>query len=168
MDFIEVEAFSPAEAMALADGEADPYGTANLDITWAPKDRHVVLVENGRVVAHAGFLPIEVEVASKRSAGVGLGSVMVHRALRGRHVGERLVEETTAHMRQMNRPFAMLFCRDVRLAFYERLGWRRISGEVTVDQDGGPVVMPLSSCWLSFEEGAPPPSGDLRVLGLPF
>jgi len=168
VDVMKVGTFSTEDAASLADGEADPYGTDQLGITWRPKDHHVVLVDSGRVVAHAAFLPIEVEMADERLAGAGLGSVMVHRAFRGRGVGQRLIKETTTHMRALNRSYGLLFCRDARLGFYERLGWRRVLGEVTVDQESGPIVMPLFTCWRSFDGGTPSLTDDLRLIGLPF
>ncbi len=164
----EVSEFSLEDAATLAGGEADPYGTDHLAITWAPKDHHVVVVEDGRPIAHAGFLPIEVETDGTRLLGVGLGGVMVHPTLRGRGIGELLVRDTTARMGAMGRPFGLLFCRDVRLAFYERMGWRQVHGEVTVDQESGPIAMPLLTCWYSFAPDHDVPAGGLRVVGLPF
>lgn len=168
MEVREVPVFSSADAAALADGEEDPYGTDGLGLSWRPKDHHVVVSEHGRVIGHAGFLPIEVETANGRREGVGLGSVLVHRSFRGRGTGERLVRETAARMRAMDRSFGLLFCRDVRLAFYEHLGWRRIPGEVTVDQEEGPIVMPLLTCWLPFDDAEGQPPDSVRLLGLPF
>jgi len=62
----------------------------------------------------------------------------------------------------------LLFCRDVLLAFYEQNGWRRVSTEVTVDQEQGTIVMPLSTCWLPLESGYVLPNEALRLYGLPF
>ncbi len=168
MDIREVPEFSLEDAAALAGGEPDPYGTDHLAITWVPKDRHVVAADEGTTIGHAGFLPIEVEVDDRRMAGVGLGGVMVHPTARGRGIGELLVRETTARMGSTGRLFAMLFCRDVRLPFYERMGWRRVGGEVIVDQESGPMVMPLLTCWYPFTPDQAVPLAGLRLLGLPF
>jgi predicted N-acetyltransferase YhbS len=167
-EVMEIPTFSLEEAAALAGGETDPYGTDQLAITWQPKDRHVVVIEKGRTIGHAGFLPIEVEVGGTRVPGVGLGGVMVHPSVRGRGVGGSLVRETTARMGSTGRPFAMLFCRDVRLAFYERMGWERVDGDVIIDQESGPMVMPLLTCWYRFTPGQDLPAAGLRLLGLPF
>jgi GNAT superfamily N-acetyltransferase len=167
MEFTEVPEFSLEDAAALAGGEPDPYGTDHLAIAWRPKDRHVVVTEEGRVIGHAGFLPIEVEADGGRLPGTGLGGVMIHPTSRGRGIGELLVRETTALMGASGRPFAMLFCRDVRLAFYERMGWQQVHGEVIVDQESGPLVMPLFTCWYPFATDREVPAA-VRVLGLPF
>jgi hypothetical protein len=62
----------------------------------------------------------------------------------------------------------MLFCRPVRLAFYQRLGWRLIEARVTADQPEGPVTMPLLACWTPLTPGATMPMGELHVEDLPF
>jgi hypothetical protein len=51
------------------------------------------------------------------------------------------------------RPFALLFCRKIRLPFYRRLGWRRVGPEVSVEQEHELMTMPLLTCWFSFESG---------------
>jgi predicted N-acetyltransferase YhbS len=168
MELTEPSSFSTADAALLSEGEADPYGTDHLSILWTPKDRHVLFWQDGELLAHAGYLLIEVEADGCRIPGVGLGSVMVKPSLRGQGTGSRLVQETTARMEAIGRPFALLFCRDVRLPFYERLGWRRVAPEVTVDQEQGLMIMPLLTCWFSFDQDCPPPSERLRLLGPPF
>ena len=168
MEVAEVPRFGQDDAAALAGGEGDPYGTDHLGITWTPKDRHVVITDAGRTIAHAGFLAIEVEVEGTRIPGVGLGGVMVHPTFRGRGIGVFLLEETISRMRSTGRPFALLFCRDVRLAFYERMGWQRVPGDVTVDQESGPLVMPLLTCWYTFDPERAAAPENVRLLGLPF
>jgi predicted N-acetyltransferase YhbS len=168
MEVREVAAFSPDDEAELTGGEADPYGTEHLEIAWQPKDRHVILADHGRLIAHAGFVPIEIETAGSRLDGLGLGGVMVARTHRGQGIDGHLVQETTDRMRATGRSFAMLFCRQARLAFYRRLGWEPVPGTVTVDQDEGPIVMPLLTCWLSLDGQQPPPAGDVRLLGAPF
>ena len=168
MEVTEPPTFSAAEATLLSDGEADPYGTDDLAISWAHKDHHVVLSESGRLVAHAGFLLIEVEADGVRLPGVGLGSVMVQPSRREQGIGSRLVQETIARMGAIGRPFALLFCRDIRLPFYEQMGWRRVAPEVIVDQEQAPMIMPLLTCWFSFNQECHPPRDQLRVLGPPF
>jgi hypothetical protein len=62
----------------------------------------------------------------------------------------------------------MLFCLPERLAFYRRLGWTALGASVTADQPGGPVTVPMETCWIPLAEGALMPPGDVRVEGLPF
>jgi GNAT superfamily N-acetyltransferase len=168
IEITETSTFSAAEAAQLSDGESDPYGTNHLAISWAPKDHQVCFSEAGRLVAHAGYLLIDVEADGVRIPGVGLGSVMVHPSLRGQGIGARLVQETTDRMKMTGRPFALLFCREIRLPFYRRLGWRRVDPEVSVEQEHELMTMSLLTCWFSFEQDCIAPSNRLRVLGPPF
>jgi GNAT superfamily N-acetyltransferase len=168
MDVVERSRFSDAEAALLSVGETDPYGTDHLAISWAPKDHHVLLSDEGQIVAHAGYLSIQVEADDVRMPGVGLGGVMVHASLRGQGIGTRLIQETMVRMGRIGNPFALLFCRDVRLPFYERMGWRQVLPGVTVDQEQSQMTMPLLTCWFSFDERYGPPTEHLRVLGPPF
>jgi GNAT superfamily N-acetyltransferase len=168
VEVTEVPEFSQEDAAALAGGDADPYGTEHLAITWRPPDRHVVVTDDGATIGHAGFLLIEVEVDGVELRGVGLGGVMVHPDRRGRGIGENLVRETTSRMGSLRRSFGMLFCRDARLPFYERMGWRKVGGDVVADQVRGPIVMPLNACWYPFSSDLEVPSSGVRVLGLPF
>ena len=168
IEITEPSTFSTAEAALLSDGVSDPYGTNRLAISWAPKDHHVCFSEAGRLVAHAGYLLIDVEADGVRIPGVGLGSVMVHPSLRGQGIGARLVHEATDRMKMTGRPFALLFCREIRLPFYRRLGWRRVGLDVGVEQEHELITMPLLTCWFSFERDCIAPSNRLRVLGPPF
>ncbi|MGH9081058.1 MAG: GNAT family N-acetyltransferase [Acidimicrobiales bacterium] len=169
MEVIEVTDFGPDEYGQIVDGEADPYGTDHLRMDWREKSGHVALVQDGRMIAHAGWVPADLRVASGEQLRiVGLGGVMVHREHRGNGLGHRLVAETMARMGRLGRPVGMLFCRPQRVAFYERLGWHPTGEPVTADQPGGPVVMPLMTCWTPFAEGAVLPHSALHVEGLPF
>lgn len=168
IEITECPTFSDEEAALLSAGEPDPYGTDHLDISWAPKDHHVCFSEAGRLVAHAGYVLIDVDADGVQLSGVGLGGVMVHPSLRGQGVGARLVQETTDRMAMTGRPFALLFCREVRLPFYRRLGWHLVGPEVSVEQDQGQMTMPLLTCWFSLARDSAAPSHRLRVLGPPF
>ncbi len=156
--------------MRLLDGETDPYDTDHLGITWDSKTRHLLLVDaDGRLIAHAGWSMVELESGRHGPiSGVGLGGVLVHRDQRGHGVGALLIQEATNRMGKLDRPIGLLFCRPVRVPFYERNGWRRATNEVTVDQPGGLLVMPLEMCWFPFEPHASLPAGRLRLSGLPF
>jgi len=169
MDLIDLPEFGPDDYQQIVDGEFDPFGTDHLCITWRDKSGHVGMMEEGRLIAHAGWVPVQVrESTGQILNALGFGGVMVHRDHRGRGVGQTLVSGAMDKMRQLDVSIAMLFCRTVRLAFYERLGWLLVGGTVTADQPDGLLVMPLETCWTPLVVGAGPPQGDLHVEGLPF
>jgi GNAT superfamily N-acetyltransferase len=169
VDVIDLPEFGPDDYARIEDGEPDPFGTDQLGISWRGKSAHLGITDNGRLVAHAGWVPTQARTTSGSSFGVvGLGSVLVHRRHRGAGVGRQLVAEAMTRMRELDEPFGLLFCRDPRVSFYESLGWLPIDGTVTVDQPAGPVAMPLVTCWTPLIDQASLPDGDLRVEGLPF
>jgi predicted N-acetyltransferase YhbS len=161
--------FGPDDYAEIVDGEQDPFGTDELGIVWRAKTSHVGLREEGRLIGHAGWVPAEVESPSGASFEIlGLGSVMVHRRRRGHGIGGRLVLGAMERMGQVDGSVAMLFCRHLRLPFYQRLGWLPIDRTVTADQPTGTVAIPLVTCWTPLVEGAGLPDADLHVVGLPF
>ncbi len=164
-----MDELSEADSAALLDGEIDPYGADDLGITWAEKRHHLLLLDDdGRLVGHAGWIPVEMEAEDGPLSGVGLGGVLVHRDRRGGGIGTVLVSEAAERMRRLGRPFGFLFCRSVRVPFYERNGWHRTANQVVVDQPSGPLVMPLETCWTAFTPGASLPDSELRLRALPF
>lgn len=169
VQLVDMPQFGPDDYAEIVDGEPDPFGTDGLGIEWRGKTSHVGLREEGRLVGHAGWVPAKVESMSGATFEVlGLGGVMVHRDRRGNGVGHRLVLGTMDRMRELGDSVAMLFCRDQRLPFYERLGWLPIHGTVTADQTNGMITVPLVTCWTPLVEGAALPDTDLHVVGLPF
>ena len=160
--------YGSRERAEILDGEQDAAGVDGLGLVWRDKIGHVVLRRDGRLVAHAGWLPIELSVGGRTAAAVGLGGVLIHRSFRGQGLGATVVEAAMDRMRQLGRPIGLLFCTDARVRFYERLGWRALRSEVTVDQPEGPVTMPMRTCWIPLSAEAPPFSGPLALAGLPF
>jgi predicted N-acetyltransferase YhbS len=169
MKLVDMAQFGPDDYAEIVDGEPDLFGTEELGIVWRSKTGHVGLREGGRLIGHAGWVPVEVESASGASFRIlGLGSVMMHRHHRGNGMGGRLVRRAMDRMGEVGDPVAMLFCRPVRLPFYERLGWRVMHATVTADQPIGTVTVPLVTCWTPLAAGAELPDADLHVVGLPF
>lgn len=169
MDLIDLPAFGPDDFDQVTGGEPDPFGTDHLGIEWLGKSDHLGLMDDGRLIGHAGWVASSVRTAEEPERAVlGLGSVMLHADYRGHGVGAQLVEGAMMRMRSAGPALGVLFCRPERLDFYGRLGWIPLAGEVTVEQTAGRIVMPLRTCWTALVEGASLPGGDVRVMGLPF
>jgi predicted N-acetyltransferase YhbS len=169
MQVVELTEFGPADYEQIVDGEEDPYGTEHLAMEWRDKSGHVAMVDDERLVAHAGWVPADVHTETGEELRiVGLGGVMVHRSYRGKGLGHRLVSEAMERMALEGPPVGMLFCRTQRVPFYERLGWRATGRQVTADQPTGSAVVPLVTCWTALTEGGVLPDAPLHVVGLPF
>jgi predicted N-acetyltransferase YhbS len=169
MELIDLPDFGPDDYHQIVGDEPDPFGTEQLGISWKDKSDHLGLMDQGQLIAHAGWVAVDIRPVSGASFEVlGLGGVIVHRDRRGAGVGRQLVTGAMTRMREGSVSAGMLFCRTERLSFYQRLGWLAIEAEVTVEQPGGVIIMPLRTCWLPLAEEAEMPPGDLRVAGLPF
>jgi GNAT superfamily N-acetyltransferase len=168
VELADLPDFGPGDYAQIEDGEADPYGTDSLGIAWGDKSGHVGMIEDGRLIAHAGWVPVRALAGGAAVDAVGLGGVMVHRDHRGRGVGGLLVAGAMARMGALGRPIGLLFCRTQRVPFYQRLGWEVLQYGVTADQPAGRMTMPLVTCWAPFVDGASPPAVELEIEGLPF
>jgi predicted N-acetyltransferase YhbS len=172
MGEVEVVEFGPltdAQRAELEGGELDPFEMRGITLSYRPKDRHVALrAESGRLVASAGLLITEVEIAGERFPAVGLGGVIVNADYRGRGLARRVVEEALDRARTMGPPFVVLFCHDDRVGLYERLGFARVDPAVSVRQPSGVADMPQEMMWRSLHARASWPEGTVIVPDLPF
>ena len=169
VELVDLPGYGPDDAVRVAGGEPDAFGTDHLGIEWRAKTVHVGLVDGDRLIGHAGWVPSGVRTAAGQDLAVlGLGGVMVHPDYRGRGLGAGLVEGAMQRMGSGGTALALLFCRTDRVAFYGRLGWVPVADPVTVEQAGGAIVMPLCTCWTSPAGGVHLPDGALRLDGSPF
>ena len=169
MELIDLPDFGSEDFAGIVDGEEDPFATAGLGIVWREKTGHVGLTHEGRLIGHAGWVPVEVETtAGQRIDVFGLGGVMLHRDFRGNGTGRQVVLGAMARMAELGGSIGMLFCLPQRLRFYQGMGWLAIEGAVTADQSTGSILMPMVTGWTPLVEGATLPATDLHVRGLPF
>jgi GNAT superfamily N-acetyltransferase len=170
MQALELDGFGSEDWNALIDGERHPWGGTGEALAWQDKERHVgIHGEAGRLVAAGGLALARVEIGrSQEIEVVGVGGVIVHRALRGRGLATMLLDRLLAVAATMGPDRAMLFCRPELLSFYERLGFREIAGPVRAAQPAGDIEMPMRSAWRPLRGSPGWPEGSVRVCGLPF
>jgi predicted N-acetyltransferase YhbS len=150
--------------------ERDPWDAARVPpMEWRAKDQHVGLRdEGGRLVANAGLLVVEVDVAGERFAVVGLGGVIVNRDHRGEGLSLRVVEAALAKAVSLGPELALLFCHEDRMDLYRRFGFDEVRSRVLVDGRRGQVEMPMQTMWRALRPGATWPQGAVVVHGRPF
>ncbi|MGW2249668.1 GNAT family N-acetyltransferase [Kitasatospora sp. NPDC001660] len=148
----------------------DPFGVARTGLAFRPKDVHFgVRAADGRLVAHTGLLPLPLTVGDVDVEAVGVGGVAVAADRRGGGLARAVVGAALDHARTLGPAYALLFCRPPLVGLYERLGFREVPGEVTVEQPGGRLaVMPLHTMWAPLREGADWPEGAVRLWSLPM
>jgi predicted GNAT family N-acyltransferase len=170
MEAIELQHVGSAEWDAVLDGEQQAWGPDGEDFSWADKQRHVgVLDDEGRPLALAGVLVADVAVGDGEAfPAVGIGGVIVTRAMRGNGLATLLLEAAMRLAGELGPDRAMLFCGDPLTRFYARFGFALIDARVSAEQPAGPVVMPMRAMWAPLTDGASWPAGDVEVLGEPF
>lgn len=97
-----------------------------------------------------------------------LGSVMIAKPHQGRGVGTTVV--TTAGdviFKNLKVDLGVLVCKTLLVPFYERLGWRRFTGPVVVQQPDGKIPWPFEAMVLTGENQTSI-SGKLDLCGFPF
>jgi predicted N-acetyltransferase YhbS len=170
MEQIEFGPLTEELRAELEGDERDPWDAHRVPpMQWRPKERHVGLCdERGQLVANAGLLVVEVEVAGERFAVVGLGGVIVNRRHRGQGLSLEVLEATLATAATLGPDFIVLFCHDDRMGLYSRIGFELVRDEVLVDSNRGRVTMPMRTMWRALQPGATWPDGLVAFHTRPF
>ncbi|MER5202599.1 GNAT family N-acetyltransferase [Streptomyces sp. NPDC002825] len=155
------------QAEILGDG-ADPFGVADAGLTWLPKKEHFGIRRQGRLVAHAGLLPLPLSIDGADTEAVGVGGVAVAPDLRGHGLARAVVSAALDHARTLGPRYGLLFCRPALVALYGRLGRHLVEQPVHVEQPEGPAIMPLRTMWLPLHADVTWPPGEVRLLSLPM
>ena len=71
-----VENYSAQDRLSLAGGDCDPAQTASYHLQWQSKAQHVLILENGIAVSHAGLVKQIVVVDGRFVAVAGIGGVL--------------------------------------------------------------------------------------------
>jgi GNAT superfamily N-acetyltransferase len=155
LDIRGVEQLSPEEIQHLFGWGENIFDTAHLNLTYRPKDsrdRRFVLYEAQVPVSHAGVLQHHAHANGRRALIGGVGGVVTVPGARRRGHAGRLLRHAAAFLRdEWKVDFALLFCIDQRVGFYQRLEWAEVSCEVLIDQPTGRVPCPVHVMALPFK-----------------
>jgi predicted N-acetyltransferase YhbS len=169
MEIVEFDHMTTGRRDELEGDEDDPFDAAGTTLSFQRKDRHVGLRdESGRLVASAGMLIVEVDVAGERFPVVGVGGVIVTAAHRGRGLARTVVNAALTKAATMGPAFVILFCHEDRKGLYRRLGFEEVEPPVLVQQPDGYAEMTMRTMWRALAEDVSWPDGRLTVHGLPF
>jgi len=155
LDIRVVEQLSPEETQHLFGWGENIFDTAHLNLTYRPKDsrdRRFVLYEEQVPVSHAGVLQHHAHANGRPALIGGVGGVVTVPGARRRGYAGRLLRHAAAFLRDEWRvDFALLFCIDQRVGFYQRLEWAEVACEVLIDQPHGRVPCPFHVMTLAFK-----------------
>jgi predicted GNAT family N-acyltransferase len=170
VEAVELDMVGSAEWSALLAGEPQAFGGVGEELSWMRKTRHVaVLDESGKPLALAGAVLAQVAVAGGEPFPVvGIGGVIVTRAMRGRGLARLVLEAILAVARELGPERAALFCSEQLTTLYARFGFQLIDAPVTAEQPRGHIVVPMRAMWAPLVAGSAWPAGAVEVLGEPF
>ena len=131
----------------------DIFQDAQFGLQWRRKDVHVLVEENGQVVGHVGILARQpVEMGGEKFFVGGIGGVVTVPDARGKgfaREGLRAAEEIL--LAEPDVDFAMLFCREPLIGFYQKWGWQRVMSSVSAKNSSGKCIVNSSSkCAANF------------------
>ncbi|MGA2834482.1 MAG: GNAT family N-acetyltransferase [Terracidiphilus sp.] len=163
-----VENYSAQDRLSLAGGDCDPAQTASYHLQWQSKAQHVLILENGIAVSHAGLVKQIVVVDGRFVAVAGIGGVLTRPDCRGRGFGQIVMQKAEEFAeRSLMTNFGLLFCRTELCAWYERLGWVQVFEPVWIDQPEGSIRAPLVVMTKGFGEKRWP-SGEVQLGCFPW
>jgi hypothetical protein len=146
----------------------DIFGMAGVGLQWRPKDRHLFVEVDGRVVTHVGLLQHAVRVGEDAVKVAGVGGVVTVGDQQGRGYASHAMRHVASLMcREWEVDFGMLFCREALVPFYQGLAWQRVEHPVEVEQPSGRIVFPLAVMVLPCK-GQEWPAGPVRLESLPW
>ncbi|WP_329563172.1 GNAT family N-acetyltransferase [Kitasatospora sp. NBC_01266] len=165
---VRLTEYTKADQTEILGDSPDPFGVADVGLTWLPKEHHFGIRQHGRLVAHTGLLQLPISIDGFATEVVGVGGVAVAPDLRGQGLARLVVSAALDHARTMGPPYGLLFCRPPLVPLYQRLGWHPLEQDIHVQQPAGPVLMPLRTMWTPLRDGANSPAGAVRLLSLPM
>jgi predicted N-acetyltransferase YhbS len=169
MEPVEFDLLTDDKRAELEGDEEDPWDGAGSPLEWRPKEHHVALQDdNGRLVASAGVLMVDVEAGGERFPVVGLGGVIVNAGYRGRGLSLRVIEAALAKAGTLGPDRVILFCHEDRAELYRRFGFQDVTSTVLVEHRGGHAEMPMRTMWRALRPDAGWPGGTVVVHSLPF
>src|SRR5436305_11451626 len=137
MEMVELGPLTAEQKAELEGDELDPFGETGVTLRYRPKERHFALADDdGRLVASAGTIAVDVEVGAERFPVVGIGGVIVRAPYRGRGLARRVVEAALDGACAAGPARAMLLCRAARMGFSDRLAFAALTASVASRQPG--------------------------------
>jgi predicted N-acetyltransferase YhbS len=169
VEVVELEKVTDEDWQQVIAGEPEPWGSVGEGLRWRAKTRNLGLRdEAGKLVALAGSVLAEVQVADVSFKVVGIGGVIVTHADRGRGLARVLIERVLQSADELGAERAMLFCSPANVGLYAKFGFQLIREPVFARQPSGTVEMPLCAMWKPLTSAADWPEGRVELREEPF
>lgn len=121
--------------------------------------------DEGRLVGHvAAVVRVITTTWNWRYSVASVQGVSVAPEARHRGIGQTLLTQTLDEARRRHFPFAVLYCREPLVAYYQRLGWMLADDSVVMRNDRDLPIAMHSNCPMYFVLGETPfPEGPLDI-----
>ena len=169
MEIRVIENLSDEERRRIFGWGEDIFGAQALDISWRPKDWHIIVDDDGQAMSHVGLLQHTVFVDEQPVKVGGVGGVAT--ALDAQRKGYarhalRYAEDFMCN--EWGVDFGFLFCFERLRPFYESLGWSAIKHPIEIDQPSGKIIMsPMMAMSLPCREKTWP-AGVVNLDSMPW
>jgi hypothetical protein len=169
MEIRIAEDLSDEERRYLFGWGEDIFGANHLNLSWRPKDLHLLLYVDGRAETHIGLLRHTISVGDRSLRVCGVGGVVTAHASHGKGYASHAMRYAGAFMcRELDVDFGLLFCRDPLVPFYERMGWQKVLAPVLIEQPEGPIQSPMNVMVLTCGAAGEWPAGPVKLNSLPW
>jgi aminoglycoside 2'-N-acetyltransferase I len=168
IEFKAASQLSPGERAqleALFDEAFPPDGT---DIQWSISDRHILVREGEEIVSNVGILERTATVGGRPVRLGGIGGVATRIAWRKRGLAKAAMKVAQDYLRDpLAVEFGLLVCGENMLPYYAKLGWKRVTVPMWIEQPKGRVLFPgpimiLPVCEQDW------PEGEIDLKGRPW
>ena len=139
-------------------------------IEWAPHQWGVVGWDaEGAALCYVGVVLRDARWDDRAVRVGGIGGVKTHPASRGRGFATTAIQRALAFFREQGDvDFGLLVCEPGLVPFYERLGWRRFTGEVLVIQRQATVPFTFNLVMTTPIRLQESLTGPIDLRGLPW
>jgi GNAT superfamily N-acetyltransferase len=137
-------------------------------LVYALPGWHAMGILDGSLVGRSGILKRTISVGKELLQVGGICGVVTAPEFRGRGIAGALLDESVSFIRNnLHLPFALLTCRLKLEAFYQRLGWKTVTGPTVFTQPDG--VRTCKGLTMVMELGLRVwPEGPIDLRGLPW
>jgi GNAT superfamily N-acetyltransferase len=151
----------------IAEGEFGGY-TIVRETAWAQPDWCYRAFDGAELVVFHNIVLRTVRVDGKDARAAGLSNMITLPAFRGRGAASRLLRETQPRwFDDLQAELGVLLCADALVAFYDKLGWRKLDARVTYDQPAGRKIWP-ANCMVLDPKGLIGAPREVDLCGLPW
>ena len=175
IEFIATEDFSHRQQKGLDALRAAVYPPEVLEtlpsrfFTWARPQWSILLWDGEELLSRVGLLVRDAFHNGTPKRIGGIGGVATHPASQGKGLASQAMHEAAKRFDEdLHVDYALLFCREHLIPFYQRLSWKPFEGKVFVEQPKAKIEFTANEVMVLDVKEQAPLNGVLDLNGLPW